>query len=152
MRDASEVRRQFHSSRRVVTIVLLASFLAFASVGRSDGRVQGSRNAPAVGRQVAPGLTYRSIVRKKPHQRIKILTVDPSFQYVLANGGGSQNFAETDAQLRGNSSALGVDLNGDGDLADTVSLYRPNNTNTRRYGVTSSLIWKFSIARRVWMP
>jgi iron complex outermembrane receptor protein len=73
-----------------------------------------------------------------------ILTVDPSFQYVLANGGGSQNFAETDAQLRGNSSALGVDLNGDGDLADTVSLYRPNNTNTRRYGVTSSLIWKFA--------
>ncbi|WP_068877803.1 MULTISPECIES: TonB-dependent receptor [unclassified Phenylobacterium] len=73
-----------------------------------------------------------------------ILTVDPSFQYVLANGGGAQNFAETDAQLRGNSSALGVDLNGDGDLADTVSLYRPNNTNTRRYGVTSSLIWKFA--------
>jgi len=72
------------------------------------------------------------------------LTVDPSFQYVLANGGGSGNWSETDAQLRGNSGALGVDLNGDGDIADTVSLYRPNNTNTRRYGVTSSLIWKFA--------
>jgi len=72
------------------------------------------------------------------------LTVDPSFQYVLANGGGAANWAETDPQLRGNSGAAGVDLNGDGDIADTVRLYRPNNTNTRRYGVTSSLIWKFA--------
>jgi iron complex outermembrane receptor protein len=72
------------------------------------------------------------------------LTVDPSFQYVLANGGGVQVFPETDAQLRGNSTALGVDLNGDGDILDRVYLYRPNTTNTRRYGVTSSLIWKFT--------
>ena len=72
------------------------------------------------------------------------LTVDPSFQYVLANGGGTQVFPETDAQLRGNSTALGVDLNGDGDILDRVYLYRPNTTNTRRYGVTSSLIWKFT--------
>jgi iron complex outermembrane receptor protein len=73
-----------------------------------------------------------------------ILTVDPSFQYVLANGGGEQVFAETDPQLRGNSSAAGVDLNGDGDILDRVYLYRPNTTNTRRWGVTSSLIWKFA--------
>lgn len=72
------------------------------------------------------------------------LTVDPSFQYVLANGGGVQVFPETDAQLRGNTAALGVDLNGDGDILDRVYLYRPNTTNTRRYGVTSSLIWKFT--------
>ena len=72
------------------------------------------------------------------------LTVDPSFQYVLANGGGAQIFPETDAQLRGNSTAAGVDLNGDGDILDRVYLYRPNTTNTRRYGVTSSLIWKFA--------
>jgi iron complex outermembrane recepter protein len=72
------------------------------------------------------------------------LTVDPSFQYVLANGGGAQIWAETDPQLRGNTSALGVDLNGDGDILDRVYLYRPNTTNTRRYGVTSSLIYKFS--------
>jgi iron complex outermembrane receptor protein len=71
------------------------------------------------------------------------LTFDPSFQYVLANGGGAQAFPETDRQLRGNTAALGVDLNGDGDILDTVYLYRPNTTNTRRYGVTSSLIWKF---------
>ena len=83
MGDASEVRRQFHSSRRVVIVALLASFLAFATVGRSDGRVQGSRNAPVVGRKVASGLTYRSIVRKRPHQRIKVLTVDPSTRLTI---------------------------------------------------------------------
>jgi iron complex outermembrane recepter protein len=72
------------------------------------------------------------------------LTVDPSFQYVLANGGGAQTWSERDAQIRGNTTAVGVDLNGDGDTLDTVYLYRPNTTNTRRYGVTSSLIWKFA--------
>ncbi len=72
------------------------------------------------------------------------LTIDPSFQYVLANGGGAQVFPETDAQLRGNTTAAGVDLNGDGDILDRVYLYRPNTTNTRRYGVSSSLIWKFA--------
>lgn len=77
------------------------------------------------------------------------LTVDPSFQYVLANGGGAQIFPETDPQLRGNSSALGVDLNGDGDILDRVLLYRPNTTNTRRYSVTSSLIWKFTDSQSV---
>lgn len=70
------------------------------------------------------------------------LTVDPSFQYVLANGGGAQIYSEKDAQLRGNTAAAGVDVNGDGDILDSVYLYRPNTTNTRRYGVTSSLIWK----------
>jgi iron complex outermembrane receptor protein len=72
------------------------------------------------------------------------LTVDPSFQYVLANGGGAQIFPENDPQLRGNTTALGVDLNGDGDILDRVYLYRPNTTNTRRYSLTSSLIWKFA--------
>jgi iron complex outermembrane receptor protein len=77
-------------------------------------------------------------------------TFDPSFQYVLANGGGITVFAETDPRLIGNSGATGVDLNGDGDNnvagsgqpGDHVSLYTPNNTNTRRYGLTSSLIWQ----------
>jgi len=71
------------------------------------------------------------------------LTVDPSFQYVLAHGGGTHNARETDLQLIGNSDAAGVDLNGDGviDPNTTVTLFRPNITNTHRYGVTSSLIW-----------
>ena len=78
-----------------------------------------------------------------------ILTVDPSFQYVLANGGGSQLFAETDPRLRGTSSATGVDLNGDGDVLDRVRLYAPNTTNTRRYGLTSSLIWDINDNNKV---
>jgi iron complex outermembrane recepter protein len=72
------------------------------------------------------------------------LTVDPSFQYTLANGGSTSVYSETAAQLRGNSTAAGVDLNGDGDLLDSVRLFQPNTTNTRRYGVTSSLIWRFA--------
>lgn len=68
-----------------------------------------------------------------------ILTVDPSFQYVLANGGGRTIMPENDPQLR-----TPTDLNGDGDTIDRVLLYWPNTTNTRRYGVTSSLIWKFA--------
>lgn len=78
-----------------------------------------------------------------------VLTIDPSFQYVLANGGGRTTFAESGTsqgtrQLLGNSGATGIDLNGDGDTLDTVRLYWPNTTNTRRYGVTSSVIWKFA--------
>lgn len=68
-----------------------------------------------------------------------ILTVDPSFQYVLANGGGRAVFSETDPQFGG-----ATDLNGDGDTLDKVLLYWPNTTNTRRYSVNSSLIWKFA--------
>ena len=75
------------------------------------------------------------------------LTIDPSFQYTLANGGGTNVFSEADARLRGRNAAgtayssAGVDLNGDGDTMDSVRLYTPNTTNTYRYGVTGSLIW-----------
>ncbi len=68
-----------------------------------------------------------------------ILTVDPSFQYTLANGGGRTIFSEADQQLR-----TPTDLNGDGDTVDRVLMYWPNTTNTRRYSLTSSLIWKFA--------
>ncbi|MBW8858850.1 MAG: TonB-dependent receptor, partial [Caulobacter sp.] len=73
-----------------------------------------------------------------------ILTVDPSFQYTLANG-GTQNtlLSETATQLMG-ASTTGVDLNGDGDTKDTVRVMNPSNTNTRRYGLTSSLIGKLN--------
>lgn len=69
------------------------------------------------------------------------LTVDPWFQYVLANGGGVTVINETDPRLKGQSAAAGVDLNGDGDTLDQVQVYSPNNTNTRRYGVTLGLIY-----------
>ena len=85
-------------------------------------------------------------------------TVDPSFQYVLANGGGNEVIAETDPRLQGSffngataatRIARGVDLNGDGDIIDFVRLYRPNNTNTHRYGLNSSLIWDVSDEHRL---
>jgi iron complex outermembrane receptor protein len=79
-----------------------------------------------------------------------ILTVDPSYQYVLANGGGSTAFNEKDFQLRGSSTTVaGVDLNKDGDLLDRIRLYTPNTTNTNRFGLTSSLIYDISRDHRV---
>lgn len=69
------------------------------------------------------------------------LTVDPWYQYVLANGGGTFTVSETDRRLRGSLATPGIDLNSDGDILDTVRLYNPNITNTNRFGVTSSLIW-----------
>ena len=71
-----------------------------------------------------------------------LLTVDPSFQYVLANGGGSTALGESSVRARGgNQASPGVDWNGDGDFLDTVRFYTPNNTNTHRFGLTASLIW-----------
>jgi len=84
------------------------------------------------------------------------LAIDPSFQYVLANGGGTQVVNETpsatsnaDRRVVGSSTALGFDLNGDGDILDTVRFYTPSNTNTRRFGVNASLIWDLSETQRV---
>lgn len=72
------------------------------------------------------------------------LTVDPSFQYTLANGGGYTALSETDQRLRGATSFAGMDLNGDGDALDTVGIYSPNNTNTLRYGLNTSLLWQIT--------
>lgn len=99
------------------------------------------------------------------------LTIDPSFQYTIANGGGYTLVNERDDRLdqnrTNNNSATGlsaitnaqcataafnstgVDLNGDGDSCDNVGLYTPNNTNTHRYGLTSSLIWNITDSQRL---
>jgi iron complex outermembrane receptor protein len=77
-----------------------------------------------------------------------VLTIDPSFQYVLANGGGFGTFSERDDRLD-LGGAVGVDLNGDGDTLDTWALYTPNTTNTRRYGVTSSVVWDIDDNNRI---
>jgi iron complex outermembrane recepter protein len=69
-------------------------------------------------------------------------TFDPSFFYTLANGGGVTALSETDPRLKGNKAGSpGVDLNGDGDRLDTVDVYSPNNTNTRRFGILSALLY-----------
>ncbi|HWM61335.1 MAG TPA: TonB-dependent receptor plug domain-containing protein, partial [Rhizomicrobium sp.] len=72
------------------------------------------------------------------------LTVDPSIQYVLANGGGYTSLSETDPRLAGSRFPAigGRDLNGDGDSLDTIGVYSPNNTNTIRYGLNTSLVWR----------
>jgi iron complex outermembrane receptor protein len=72
------------------------------------------------------------------------LTVDPSIQYVLANGGGYTSLSETDPRLAGSRfpGIIGEDINSDGDVLDTIGVYSPNNTNTIRYGLNTSLVWR----------
>jgi len=74
------------------------------------------------------------------------LTVDPSFQFVLANGGGYTSLSETDPRLAGSKypGVKGGDLNGDSDTLDTIGVYSPSNTNTLRYGINTSLVWHVS--------
>lgn len=98
-----------------------------------------------------------------------ILTVDPSFQYVKANGGGTalgqegrrdlnpagglnQNCQTTPAGPNlscqtGYIAGLpyfGRDLNGDGDVLDNIRVLAANQTQTNRYGVIASLRYNFS--------
>lgn len=82
------------------------------------------------------------------------LTVDPSFQYVLATGGSATTvLSERDARLRSPANALntasGIDLNGDGDVLDFVRVTAPNITNTERPGVNASLIWEIDDTHRL---
>ena len=74
-----------------------------------------------------------------------VLTVDPSYQYVKANGGGTVNVRE---RLQNGLSGyiggrpyFGMDLNGDGDLLDEISMLAPSQTQTHRYGVIANLRW-----------
>lgn len=79
-------------------------------------------------------------------------TFDPSFQYVIANGGGFTVVSEKDNRLDQNltqTTGVGVDLNGDGDTLDSVGLYTPSNTNTQRYGILSSLIYDLNDNNRI---
>jgi iron complex outermembrane receptor protein len=74
------------------------------------------------------------------------LTFDPSWQYTLANGGGTSTIVESygntaDVRAVGATNLPGFDLNGDGDILDTVRFYSPNTTNTKRWGATTSVIW-----------
>ncbi|WP_408588976.1 TonB-dependent receptor [Novosphingobium sp.] len=77
-----------------------------------------------------------------------VLTVDPSFQYTNANGGGTVTAKEGTTKVNGVANLTGFisgnyyfgrDLNGDGDVLDTVRLLAPSNTQTNRLGVISSL-------------
>lgn len=70
------------------------------------------------------------------------LTVDPYFFYTLANGGGNVSLKESDPRFAGNTGKTAcVDINGDGDCLDTVLEFSPNNTQTHRFGVSTSLLY-----------
>ncbi len=96
-----------------------------------------------------------------------VLTVDPSFQYVKANGGGTITGREGVRTIGGVNYTgfiggqyyFGRDLNGDGDILDTcsttggscsssntngVTLLSPSQTQTRRYGVIANLRYDFN--------
>lgn len=76
-----------------------------------------------------------------------VFTLDGGYQYTLANGGGFTTLAENSLQVRagtGTAATAGRDFSGDGDTVDTVAFYAPNNTNTNRYTVLSSLRWDFA--------
>lgn len=78
-----------------------------------------------------------------------VLTVDPSFQYVKANGGGTTTgyeYAHSSGLFGyiGGRPYTGIDLNGDGDLLDEVTVLQPSHTRTNRYGVIASLRYDIS--------
>ncbi|MEQ7873038.1 TonB-dependent receptor [Sphingomonas sp. ASV193] len=75
-----------------------------------------------------------------------IFTFDPTYQYVLANGGTQTVLLkENDPLLKnGVAGSTGVDLNADGDTLDTLLVGRPSITNTHRWTVLSSLLWKIN--------
>ena len=103
-----------------------------------------------------------------------VLTIDPSYQYVKANGGGTVTAREGVAVVNGvqytgfigGQYYFGRDLNGDGDVLDTcvnnaasatapfgcttatsargVTLLAPSQTQTHRYGVITGLRWQIN--------
>ena len=96
------------------------------------------------------------------------LTVDPSFQYVKANGGGTSvgfeglspdgntgGIFRSDPRnpARSNSTQYyyfgGTDLNGDGDALDYVTILSPSHTRTNRYDVIANLIYEINPQNRV---
>ena len=86
------------------------------------------------------------------------LTLDPSYQYVKANGGGPDDPREafftpdgTTSQLTGAFNGgyyFGRDLNGDGDLLDRIAGTDPSQTRTDRYGLVANLIYEFNADHR----
>jgi iron complex outermembrane receptor protein len=86
-----------------------------------------------------------------------VLTVDPSYQYVKANGGGTISGFESTKTVNGvvytgylgGSYYFGHDLNGDSDTLDKVTLLAPSHTQTHRYGVIADLRWDINPSNTV---
>ncbi|HWU92532.1 MAG TPA: TonB-dependent receptor [Sphingomicrobium sp.] len=86
-----------------------------------------------------------------------ILTLEPNYEYTEANGGSAVVATEGFFNLRNGSTTTpifgyiagkpyfgGIDLNGDGDTLDTVTVDAPSNTVTHRYGIIANLIYRWS--------
>jgi iron complex outermembrane receptor protein len=86
-----------------------------------------------------------------------ILTLEPNYEHTEANGGSAVIATEgtTTVKVNGVTTPIfgfvggkpffgGVDLNGDGDTLDTVTVDAPSNTVTNRYGIIANLIYKMS--------
>ena len=85
-----------------------------------------------------------------------VLTVDPSFQYVKANGGGTvtgrEGLRDIDptsavnnvAGYLGGTPFFGRDVNGDGDVLDAVTVLAPSQTQTKRFGLIAGLRWEMN--------
>jgi iron complex outermembrane receptor protein len=88
-----------------------------------------------------------------------ILTVDPSWQFVSANGGSGAvkgfegfkavNGVQTFGYIGGSPYFGGVDLNGDGDTLDSVELYAPSHTRTNRFGLIANLQYQITSTQSV---
>lgn len=86
-----------------------------------------------------------------------ILTVDPTYQYVKANGGGAEDLREGFFDIDGTPYTgfirggyyYGRDLNGDGDMLDRVGGNDPSQTRTHRFTVISSLAYEINEQHRV---
>lgn len=81
-----------------------------------------------------------------------VLSIDPSYQYVKANGGGTVTAFERTNTVGGQpltgyfdrSPYFGRDLTGDGDLLDQVTVIAPSQTRTHRFGVISNLAYEIA--------
>ncbi|MCJ2187932.1 TonB-dependent receptor [Novosphingobium beihaiensis] len=91
-----------------------------------------------------------------------ILNVEPYYQYVKANGGGTSTAYEygyDDADSNGANGGgilgqiggyyAGIDLNGDGDMLDAVRVLSPSQTQTHRVGVIANLAYDINDQNRV---
>lgn len=90
-----------------------------------------------------------------------VLTVDPSYQYVKANGGGTATAREGYYDLNpgagtqlvtgyfGSTPYFGRDINGDGDILDQVNVLAPSQTQTHRFAVISSLRYDINEDHRI---
>ncbi|MEZ5681610.1 MAG: TonB-dependent receptor [Erythrobacter sp.] len=86
-----------------------------------------------------------------------ILTIDPSYQYVKANGGGVEDLREGVRTFGGvdytgfigGGYYFGRDLNGDGDLLDSIAGTDPSHTETNRFGVITSLAYEIAPEHRI---